>query len=443
MNTTQTLTAASSRVDRRRLLGIGAALAGGSALASCTSPAAAPQTRGSAAASGAAAGAPLSLLLIGSSQALNDHMNKTVLPAFKQATGSTVELQTSDWGSAFQKVTTGAASNSLADVLVIGGIWTAPLASKNVLLDISDRVKAWSDSSQFFPGLLADGVYQGKNFAVPYGADVRTGIYRKDFLDPAGVGALPTTWAEYAEAAKRIKAAGKAKTPINWGQDKSIGLQQAFAILFLQAGGSYWTADGKPQFSSDAGRKALSFMVQTYKDGLADVNQVYSGSGPQAIVTGESAMTFSGNAVFANAEENGAKDVIPNLAVGPGLKADAAGKPTSVAWVNKLAIARTTKAPDAAWKLVQFVTGKEQGSEFSRLNGNLPVRRDFANDAWLTPQAKAILATADGAVSQPPHPVMMQLGTAVKALLEPAIRGTVGVDETLKAIDEKVATLNA
>ncbi len=434
-------------LPRRSLLGLGAALAGGAALSGCTSPAAAPAAKpASSAASGAASSAQLggqvSLLLLGPTQGLTDHVTKTVLPAFKQATGTTVELQTSDWGSAFQKVTTGAASNSLADVLVIGGIWTAPLASKNVLYDLTDRVKAWGDSSQFYPGMLADGVYQGKNYAIPYGADVRAGVYRKDLLDKAGVSALPTTWDEFTDAAKKVKAAGVCKFPISWMQDKSIGLQQTFAILFLQAGGKYWDAAGKPSFNSEAGKKALTYLVKACTDGLADVNQVYSGSGPQPLVSGESAMALYGMAVYANAEEN-AKAVMPSLVAGPGLKPTTADKPVSVAWVNKLAMAKNTKSPDAAWALIQFLTGKAQGGEFVHLAGNLPTRRDLADLPWLTGMSKQVLATAEYAISQPANPVMMQLGPAVKALLEPAIRGTVSVDDTLKQIDDKVSQLNA
>lgn len=417
-------------ISRRGLMGLGLASAT-TALTAC----------GGSKDSAQSGGKKISFLMLGPSQALIAHVKDTLIPAFTQASGISVELQTSDWGSAFQKVTTGAASNSLADVLIIGGIWTAPLAEKKVLLDLSDRVKNWSDKDKFYPAMFADGVYADKNYAVPVATDVRSGLYRKDLLEAAGHSSLPTTWDEFKEAAKAVKGKGGVVAPIDWGQDKSIGLQQAFAQLFLQAGGQYWV-DGKASFASDQGMKALTFMVDTFKEGLADPNMVYSGSGPRAVISGQATQTLSGVAVLQNASET-AKDVEDKIVVGPGLKADASGRPTSVAWINKVAIAANSKNPDQAWEFVKFLASADQLGEVSRLYGALPPRSDLADASWINAGRKQILATAADAVSQPPNPVMMQLGPAVKTLLEPAIRGEVSVPDTLKAIDDKVNSLKA
>ena len=48
------------------------------------------------------------------------------------------------------------------------------------------------------------------------------------------------------------------------------------------------------------------------------------------------------------------------------------------------------------------------------------------------------MALAKDAQSQPPHPGMMQFGGDINKLLDPAVRGSVGVDETLAAIDQKL-----
>ncbi|MDO5676300.1 MAG: sugar ABC transporter substrate-binding protein [Propionibacteriaceae bacterium] len=426
-------------ISRRGALGLGLGVAA-IGLTACgrggggTDPA--PAGDGTA---GAAAGGKISFLALGPSQGLTDHLNNEVIPAFKEATGIDVELQTSDWGSAFQKVTTGAASNSLADVLVIGGIWTAPLADKGVLLDITDKVNAWEDKGEFYEKMLADGAYDGKNYAVPIAADVRSGVYRKDILEAAGVSDLPTTWDEFLEAARAVKGQDGIVAPIDWGIDKSIGLQQAFAQLFLQAGGEYWV-DGKANFNSDAGKKALGFLVQTYEEGLADPNMVYAGSGPRPMVAGQAAMMYSGGQLVGNAAQTD-EAVLDKLAVGPGLKADASSAPTSAAWINKVAIAKNSKQPDQAWEFVKFLASKDQLSDVSRLYDALPPRADLADADWVEGLNKQILETADDAVSQPPNPKMMQIGPEITSLLEPAIRGTVGVDETLEAIDAKVNSL--
>ncbi len=419
------------RITRRNLLG--GTLAGGLALglSACGK-------QGGGAGAGAG-GDKISFLVLGPTKDLTDYLDKTLIPAFTEESGIKVELQTSDWGSAFQKVTTGAASNSLADVLVIGGIWTAPLASKNVLLDLTDRLSEWSDADQFYPKMLADGAYEGKNYAVPIAADIRSGIYRKDFLDAAGISAIPTTWDEYRAAGEKMKGLPGIVAPIDLGIDKSIGLQQAFAQFFLQAGGEYWV-DGKANFHSEPGMQALGYMVGLYTDGLADPNMVFSGSGPRPLAAGQAGTMLQGVGMLGNAASN-APEVYDQLIVGPGLKANAGSESRPVAWVNKLAIAKNSKNPDAAWELLKFAASKEHLSEISRLYEALPPRRDLADAEWIDPLRRQILDTAENAVSQPPNPNMLAVGPEINSLLEPAIRGSVGVEDTLKAIDAKINSL--
>lgn len=431
-------------LTRRRFLISAGTAAVATTLAACQSPSLSQPTTGATAgatgAPGAQGGGKLTLMLLGPTDTTTTHLKDTVLPAFKQSAGYDVELQTSDWGSAFQKITTGAASNSLPDVFIIGGIWTAPLASKDVLLDITDRLDGWEDKAQFYPGMLADCEYEGRMYAVPFAHDTRVGLYRQDLLDAAGVSAVPTTWAEFRAAAEAVKAKGGVQSPIDWALDQSIGLQQSFAQLFLQAGGEYFDANGKATFNSPAGVKALEFMVGTFTDGLADYNVVWPGNGPRPMGSGLSAMTFNGTQVTANIRAN-APDVADKITVGPALKPEDGGTPLSVAWINKFAIAKSTKDADGAWKLLTHLTSKDQLGKIDELYGNLPPRKDLANEAWLTDDDKKLLEAAQNSTSQPRHPKMMQLGGAVKELLEPAIRGQAGVEQTLAAIDAKIDSL--
>lgn len=290
--------------------------------------------------------------------------------------------------------------------------------------------------------MVEDCTYEGKTYAVPFAHDTRVGLYRQDLLDAAGVTAIPTTWAEFRAAAEKVKAKGGVQSPIDWALDQSIGLQQSFAQLFLQAGGEYFDGTGKATFNSPAGVKALEFMVGTFTDGLADFNVVWPGNGPRPLASGLSAMTFNGSQVTSNAKAN-APDVAAKITVGPALKPEAGDTATSVAWVNKFAIAKSTKDADGAWKLLQHLTAKEQLGKIDELYGNLPPRKDLANEAWLSESDKELMAAAQESTSQPRNPKMMQLGGAVKELLEPAIRGQVGVEETLSAIDAKIDSLDA
>ena len=194
----------------------------------------------------------LTFMMLGASQKSIEHIEKNVLPEFKKKTGVTVTLQTSDWGSAFQKYTTAAASKQMADVVSLGAIWTAPLADKGALLDLGPYMDKWADKDKIFPELLKDGQWDGKQYSIPYGFDLRVPVYRKDLLEKAGVDTtkLPTTWEEFHQVALKVRDAGICESPIFWGTDKSIGLQQGFAQLMMQNEAKYWKEDGTANFSS-------------------------------------------------------------------------------------------------------------------------------------------------------------------------------------------------
>src|SRR5699024_12700208 len=69
-------------------------------------------------------------------------------------------LRSTGWRSWCQKLTTAAASTSLPDVFRIGRIWTAPLAERGALLDLTDRVAEWEDAAPSTESMLADGAYE-------------------------------------------------------------------------------------------------------------------------------------------------------------------------------------------------------------------------------------------------------------------------------------------
>ncbi|HIY23888.1 MAG TPA: sugar ABC transporter substrate-binding protein [Candidatus Brachybacterium merdigallinarum] len=369
-------------------------------------------------------------------------MNEQILAPFKESTGYDVEIQTSDWGAAFQRITTSAASNSLPDLILIGGIWTAPLASKGALLDITDRFAGWDQGDQFYDGMVEDSEWEGALYAIPFITDVRSGVYRQDILDEAGVTELPQTWQQFRECAEAVKELGTVQAPIDWGLNTSIGIQQAFAQLFLQAGGEYYDENGKAQFMSDPGIKSLEFLVGTYLDGLADYNLVDNGSGASPVVAGTSAQCFTGANIKFNAETN-MPEVVEHLVSGPALKMDEASEPTPVAWVNKFAISATTKDPDGAWELLTYLTGAEKLGDLARVYGGLPPREDLANEEWIGEFEKQVLDSAPDAISQPPDPRMLEIGPAITELLDPAIRGLATVEETLEAIDERIDSIDA
>lgn len=379
--------------------------------------------------------------MLGADQAMTKTLTEEVLPAFTEHSGIDVTFQSTDWGSGFQKLTTAAASKTLPDVFLIGGIWTAPLAERGALLDLTDRLASWDDNSHFNEKMLADGAYEDVQYALPGYADTRTVVARADHLESAGLdpSSLPADWAAYKEAATQLSAStgGPARFGASWRQDTSIGIQQAYAQLFFQAGGSYFDPSGAATFASDAGVQALEFLMDFYSEDLSSVNDVYSGSGPVPIVAGEAGITFDGINTLQNAEQND-ESVIDQIVFGPPLSEEPGGSPVTCTWVNKLAISADTEDPDGAWELLTFLLSGDNKTLMPRLTGSLPSRTDVDDDEYVSGIPAQILEASEHAVTQPPHPDMLEIGPAIKTQLERAIRLEASAEEILHSIDDDI-----
>jgi trehalose/maltose transport system substrate-binding protein len=98
-----------------------------------------------------------------------------------------------------------AAGSPDIDVLQIDVVWPGILARH--LLDLAPY--AGRLPAQHFPTLVANDTVRGKLVAMPWFADVGLLYYRKDLLRKYGV-AVPPTWRELADAARRIEDAERA-----------------------------------------------------------------------------------------------------------------------------------------------------------------------------------------------------------------------------------------
>lgn len=388
----------------------------------------------------------LTMLLLGPSPELLKIYEETLIPEFQSLESSTVELQTSDWGSAFQKLTTSVATGTLPDILTVGGIWTAPLASKGALLELDAYVRDWPDRAEYFEGAWSDSQYEGKTYVIPYSSDARTVVYRTDFLQEAGLdpASPPSTWDDYKAAATKLVVKDGdniTRQGAGWGLDTSIGLQQAFAQILFQAGGTYYTDDGKASFASDAGLRALEWLVSFFVEGISSVHLVQQPNSAPGIVSGTTAMTYANSAVRQFASQS-AQEVLPMIAAALPLKASADSQPVTSAWVNKYGIGAQTKNPDLAWKWLAFLNTPEALNLQLTEIGQLPARRDLAGAEYLTEiGAEPFFEANEYAVPQPPHPDALQIVQIINDHLQRAIRQQGSPEQILEQMDSKVDQL--
>lgn len=192
-------------------------------------------------------------------------------------------------------------------------------------------------------------------YAVPQDSGPMALYYRKDLFDKAGLTA-PTTWAEYAEDAVKIKALGGnitnfPKGDVNW-----------FAGLVAQAGGQWFSTDaGKwdVTLTSPESTKVANYWQDLITKKLVTTIPGFTDQWNNAYNTGED-WTWVSAVWGANTISSGAPTTTGQWAVAP-MPQWTAGKTTSAAWGGSSSVVFTgSKHPAEAAKFILWLNTSDE-----------------------------------------------------------------------------------
>src|SRR5688500_15138795 len=117
----------------------------------------------------------------------------------------TVKLLSAPYASTKQQLVTGAASQTLPDVVGLAGAWVSDFAKQGAITDMSALMSdAKYDTSQ----LASQVQVKGKTYMIPVVNFVYPLFVNKDLLAKAGITDVPTTRSQFLDAAKKISAVG-------------------------------------------------------------------------------------------------------------------------------------------------------------------------------------------------------------------------------------------
>jgi multiple sugar transport system substrate-binding protein len=306
-------------ITRRRFLAVSSAVALGSLLAACGGGSSATDTPKPAGASGTAApaggttgtaapaastGKPIKgteltvLWMQGSIQSATDLQEKNMDDWAKGAgvklTKDTVALD--QWDA---KLATNAQTKQGADLINMYAQHVA--TNENVLVDISDfsgqlntTVGGWYDGPKSVC-IRGDGKWKALPAAI-YG---QYWIYRQDLFQKAGIDKWPTTYEEFHQAGKKLKAAG---TPIGHtlGHAVTDGATHNYSLMW-SFGAKEFEADGKTvALNSKEMLDCLTFFQTYYKDSLAENAFAWDETGNNLAYTSKQiAATNNANTIYA------------------------------------------------------------------------------------------------------------------------------------------------
>ena len=169
-------------------------------------------------------------------------------------------------------------NKSAIDLVSVDQIWLGDFAQRGYLADLTDYVKIWGRSSDWYQTNFDGGVYKGKVYGLWAWTDVRGMWYWKDLLNKASVDPSSLqTWDGYIASARKINSIlgpegilGAALVGLNYSPDLWYPYLWMLGgdILVMKTGhptkGSYWF----PAYNSSAGVKALEFIKEQVNAGI-------------------------------------------------------------------------------------------------------------------------------------------------------------------------------
>lgn len=362
-----------------------------------------------------------------------------LIPAFEAANpGIRVEVQPQPWTAAHQKLLTAYAGNSLPDVSQIGNTWVAEMAAIGALSPMPD---AASDLlTDQFPAVLDTNRIDGRAVATPWYVDTRLIFYRTDLLAQAGYEAMPTTWADWKAAMQAVKREiGPDRyailLPLNeFEQLLTFGLQGDQPLLRDEA--------TRGNFSSPSFQAALAFYKSLFDEGLAPVASASQISNVWTeFARGWFSFYFSGPWTIGDMKTRLPPEVQPHWTTAgvPGPTGPGASAPGG----SSLAVFSSSPNPEAAWKLVRYLSDPAVQAEFNVITGSLPARPS----AWSAPKVAsdpyvtAFGGQLDRAKAVPKVPEWERIVTEMQIVAERMVRGEFTVPRAAAEIDRRADRL--
>ena len=314
------------------------------------------------------------------------------------------------------------------DILQLDVIWTPEFAAAGWILPLA---LASGDEADFFSATLDADRWNGRLYAVPWFVDVGMLYWRTDLVDHA-----PTTLDELARMAT---AAHDAAVPYGfiWQGARYEGLVTVFLEVLGAYGGRILDERGQVAVADEPGVRALRFLERAIHERGFVPSDVLGWQEEQtrfAFQNGQAVFMRNWPYAYPLMEAPGASRVAGRFAVAP-MPAAPGGVPTAALGGAGLAINAHSRHPDAARRVIEYLTRPEQMMERAEVLGQYPPRSGLYDDPRLgavlpIPPADAA-AILRRALPRPAIPVYTELSGILQLWLHRALTGQRTPDDAL------------
>lgn len=310
-----------------------------------------------------------------------------------------VNITPLDWGAAWPKITTGAISGDVPDIVQLGTTWVSAISYMGALEDLAGKVDQIGGSETFLSAAWKTAGMEGSSAvtAIPWIVDARAMFYRTDVFEMLGISKKDvSTWEGFSAALEKIKNAnlvidGVKIAPLGISGKNDWNVVHNLAPWIWAAGGSFLKSNMvEADLDSDKVVNALDFYTNFVKEGYVPLECLEQNSAQisTAFDNGKYAIVFDGpyklKGLTTPAQRGGAMDSIAAKKFGilP-YPEGPEGRYTFVGGSN-LAIFSAGRKKEAAWEVVKYLTTKDAQVHYSRLSGFLPATKEAFGDSYFT-----------------------------------------------------------
>jgi multiple sugar transport system substrate-binding protein len=390
-------------ISRREFLKAGSMVVGAAALAACAPPVvqqpaatSAPAVTSAPAAAGPKyAGTKITVAT------LDGELSGGVeaqMEGLKAATGIEIEISKMPQTEFRQKIAADLASGAgVYDVLIEPYVFLHDHIAAGQIIPLDDFIAQDPNfhAEDFIQSIYTTyGLYDGKQYTIPYKPDTHIFYYRKDLLEDPDLQAAfkaqtgndlkpPTTHDEHVAIARFFTKKLNPDSPTDYGfgfWGDPIGAFWLWGVMLGSFGGDFFDSDGYPTLDTEAGQKAMDVCLQLLECSPEDVGQYEWDKLNTAWISGKlaTALNWPGMAIFSETPENatiGKSVVVGKVGydVPPGAIVDGKLVQVSIMGGWTAAISKYAENPDACFAALAWMTGPE-GEPLKIAAGNAPAR---------------------------------------------------------------------
>lgn len=295
------------------------------------------------------------------------------------------------------------ASGSPPDIVAVDLIYVPAFAAAGQMTDITEQAKGLPYFDKLSPSHVRLGVYEGKNYALPFNAEGSVLIWNKDLFSQAGLDPEkpPTNWAEIHEYAKAITALGNGVYGYYFSGACAGCNAFTFAPLIWASGGDILSEDGSQATLEDPMvKEALSFYRQMWEEELIPPGTV-ADSGAEFLNTFASGtIGMQGLGAFAITPlKTGDTAFDFGVTFLPGKE----GGVSSFAGGDSIGIPAGSRYVDEAFEFITWLLSDEVQLEQYAANYSLPVRTDLADNKYFAEDPRFTVTSEAMALGKTPY----------------------------------------